>query len=253
LVAGAGHPDLFWLDPPLRIEAVRELQHDLALSPTEGRRRIAVLPAIEEASLGAANSLLKTLEEPPRRVIIVLTTAAPQDVLPTIRSRCRLVPLRALTVPAVAAALTERWDVPAERAALLARLSGGRLGWAVGALEDEAVLEGRDAWLDDLQRALSADRATRIDLAGTLAAGDGAATGLAVWTSWWRDLLLAQQGLDEAVVNLDRRDDLRAAARRYGPEQVTGALRALEDALRRLAANTNPRLAFEVLLLELPS
>ncbi len=98
LVAADAWPDVHMLGAPLRIEAVRELQHDLALAPNESPHRVAIVPEVELATLGAANSLLKTLEEPPRQVVLLLTTADPGAVLPTIRSRCQVLPLRPLPV-----------------------------------------------------------------------------------------------------------------------------------------------------------
>ncbi len=233
---------------------MRELQRDLILAPNEGPRRIVVLPEIESASLGAANSLLKTLEEPPGHVVLVLTTAEIGAVLPTIRSRCQPVPLRPMALGEVEAALTAEWGVEQERAVLLARLSGGRLGWAVRALEDESVLTARRSWLDGLMRVLGANLATRFELAAELArAGEGIAEGLTVWASWWRDLLLVHHGVEEPVVNRDCIADLNAAADRYRATDAARSLRAVEDALRRLAANTAPQITLEVLLLELPA
>jgi DNA polymerase-3 subunit delta' len=253
LVAADGWPDLHIMAPPLRIEAVRALQHDLALAPGEGRYRIAILPEVELASPGAANSLLKTLEEPPRQVILLLTTADPGAVLPTVRSRCQLLPLRPLTTDAAQAALSAGWAVDPERAALLARLSGGRLGWAVRALADDTLLGARAAWLDGLARARAANLADRLALAAELTrANDPLPDGLAVWGSWWRDVLLTLHGLADGVVNRDRAAELEAAAARYGPRQVVGCLRGIDAALRQLAANTGPQLALEVLLLEMP-
>lgn len=255
LVAQGGWADLHVVPPPLRIDQARELQRELALTPGEADHRVAVVPEIELASAGAANSLLKLLEEPPRQAVLILTTAAIGDVLPTIQSRCRIVTMRPLAAGVVAEALERHWDVEEDRARLLARLSGGRLGWAVRALAEPAHLERRAAWLDHLHEALGADRAGRMDLAGqwTKAEGDALPDGLSVWGSWWRDLLLLHHGLDAPIVNRDRLDELRAARRRFGPSDAVRALRSVEEALRRLAANTQPLLTLEVLCLELPS
>lgn len=253
LVASGGHPDLHWREPQLRIDVVRELQRELALAPGESARRVAVLPDIETASLGAANSLLKTLEEPPRHAVLVLTAGDSQAVLATVRSRCRCLSLQPMMVEAVAAALVSGWGVPEDRAQLLARLSGGRLGWAARAVADETVLTERQTWLDGLAGLLGAGVAARLRLAAELARAEAVVEGLSVWMSWWRDLLLVLHGVEVSVVNRDRLEELRAAAGHHEAADVVASLRAIEDALRRLAANTSPQLTLEALFLELPS
>ena len=86
---------------------------------------------------------MKSLEEPPPQVILLLTATRRDQVLPTILSRCQLVGLRPLPLEQVQTALQERWHVDEERAALLARLSGGRLGWAVTAHTDPDLWQAR--------------------------------------------------------------------------------------------------------------
>ena len=253
LVAAGGHPDVQLVIPPLRIESVRQLQRELVLAPTESERRVVILPDMEDASPSAANSMLKMLEEPPRMAVLLLTTAELRDVLPTVRSRCQTLTLHAMPAARLADLLATAWGVPAERAELLARLAGGRLGWAVRAWQDEAPLASRQVWLDGLAQALATPRLARFELAGALAKlGDELAAGLAVWTSWWRDVLYVHHRLAPAVVNRDRLDELQAAAARFNVGQVVASLNALERALRHLAANANPQLALEVLFLDLP-
>lgn len=253
LSASDAWPDLHHLPVPLRIEAVRELQHDLALAPSASAHRVAILPEVELASLGAINSLLKTLEEPPRQVVLLLTSGDAGAVLPTLLSRCQVLPLRPLGVVQVAAALVEGWGQRVEQAELLARLSGGRLGWAVRSLSDESLLADRETWLAGLARARGAAVAGRLALAAELArTGDGLPAGLATWSAWWRDVLLSGQGLANLIVNRDRAEEVASAAAHYATGQVVAALRAVESALRALAANASPQLTLEVLLLELP-
>ncbi len=254
LVRKGGFPDLHLLEPPIKIEDVRSLQRELHLSPTESRLRVAVLPNIETASLGAANSLLKTLEEPPQSAVLIVTTADADQVLPTVRSRCRLIPLRTLSAAETAAALSEGWSAPGEQARLLSRLSQGRLGWATLAATDEGIAGKRATWLDALSRALRADSAERLACAAALSKQrDDAPVGLTHWLSWWRDLLLLTYGLEGAVVNVDRLEELRAASELFSVSAIVDSIRAVEDALGRLAASANPELALEVLVLELPS
>ncbi len=254
LVAQGGHADLHWVETPLRIEAARELQSALALAPSESAHRVAVLPLIEAASIGAANSLLKLLEEPPAHATLLLTTAAEPEVLPTIRSRARRLLLRPLSPPDAASALQAGWGADAAEADRLARLSAGCLGRAIAILGDADALALHEQWLDRVQTIVGADRAERMALADALAKDrDALPAGLTLWNGWWRDLLLLNLGVDEAFVHGDRGPLMRPVAASLPTARIVDALRATERALAELAAHGSPQLVLEVLLLGLPT
>lgn len=237
----------------IQIDQVRALQSDAAIAPLEGRRKVFIINEIERASLPAANALLKTLEEPPPQVVLLLTTARRDLVLPTILSRCQVIALRALPLAQVRDALQTRWGVDEERAALLAQLSAGRLGWAVTAHTDAGLWELRARHLDALLALTSEGHLGRLAHAETLSrAGGEWETALGLWATWWRDVLLMQHGLPAAVLNLDRKAQLAQQADLYRREQVEAALDDLMQAVRRIKANVNLRLALDVLLLRLP-
>ncbi len=116
-------------------------------------------------------------------------------VLPTVLSRCQIIGLRALPLDDIAAALQSRWDVAEDQAALLARLSGGRLGWAVEAATDPQVWQTRTKYLDDLLTLTGEGYVGRLSYAeGLSRAGENVETALGLWATWWRDVLLVQQG-----------------------------------------------------------
>ncbi len=237
----------------IQIDQVRTLQADAALAPGEGAYRVFIIREIERATLPAANALLKTLEEPPPHVILVLTCVRPDQVLPTIQSRCQVLPLRPLPLGQVESALRRRWSVADERATLLARLSAGNLGWAVQALSDPKLWEQRGQRLDELAALTAQNDFARLVYAEKLTRGaENAEQTLGLWAMWWRDVLLVQQGLDDAVVNFDRLDDLHRQSALYEAGQVQAAVADVTATLRRLRANVNPRLALDVLVLRLP-
>jgi DNA polymerase-3 subunit delta' len=131
LVLRSVHPDVVEVDPPatqIRVEDAQTIVDEVSRSPIEGERKVILLFDAERLRLNeaAANKLLKTLEEPPPRAMIVLVTSGADQFLPTIRSRCQRVDFAFLNAESVAAALRASGVGP-ERAELLARLSGGRL------------------------------------------------------------------------------------------------------------------------------
>ncbi len=258
LVASGNHPDLHIVaservGASLKIEQVRDLQRQLALTPVEARWQIAILRRFEEATTSAANALLKTLEEPPPYVVRAVLASDADRLLPTIVSRCQQIPLRPLSVAVVQRALVERWDAEPEQAELLAHLSGGRLGWAVRTLNDKAALQRRAQRLDDLDRLLTVSITERFRYAAKLAHNPVATQEtLDLWIGWWRDVLLLAAEADAPLTNVDRQSALRDHARRFGVERSTAVIEAMRSATDRLKHNANARLTLEVLMLDFP-
>src|SRR5574340_51815 len=264
-VAHARHPDVllvegvpprydFDKDPPppprsndrerrtLRIRQIRDIERDLARTPFEGRWKVVLLRRFEEAEEPAANAFLKTLEEPPARARLILIARDSSLVLPTIASRCQVVPLRPLAIKTVEQALCERWQVEPSPARLLARLSGGRLGWAARASANPKMLEARSTYLDELAGALSEGQAERLLRADHLAKdSEKLPELLEYWLGWWRDLLLVRSGDGDRITNVDREAALREQAARLSLDQVRQALQAVRETTRYLGQNANAR------------
>ncbi|PJF36239.1 MAG: hypothetical protein CUN49_06495 [Candidatus Thermofonsia Clade 1 bacterium] len=238
----------------LRIEQIRELTRAVALRPVEGRYRVLILRRFHEASPQAMDALLKTLEEPPPHVLLLLTADTTESLLATIKSRCQLLNLRPLPVATVRDALIDQHKVEPERAALIAQLSSGRMGWALDVLKDDSLLKQRAEWLDLLERALGESRTLRFERARHLSENRAALpTLLALWQSYWRDaLLLAHHTAAASITNRDRRHALEQIARSVKAEEIYQTLLAVRRTLRYLQANVNTRLALDALMLELP-
>ncbi|RME48377.1 MAG: DNA polymerase III subunit delta' [Chloroflexi bacterium] len=257
LIADGRHPDVRAIEPDngaIKIDQIRALQRDASLAPVEARWRVFLLPNVERATREAANCLLKTLEEPPAHVVLLLTALDANALLPTVVSRCRLIPLRPLAIGQVQTALEDRWHVEPERAALLARLSAGRIGWAIAALEDSAILERRQVEIETLTSVAGAGRVDRLETAYRLSRDERhLSETLALWLSWWRDLMLVKTGAVHAVTNADHLQTLQRQAAGYELHQIAEMIRAIQQAIRQIDANVNRRLALEVLLLSMPS
>jgi DNA polymerase-3 subunit delta' len=236
----------------IKIDQIRALQHEAVLAPYEGRYRVFVLRRIDRATIEAANSLLKILEEPPSHVVLALTAVHAEALPATVVSRCQRMDLRLAPSQAVVAALRNR-GLSSSRAELLAKLSGGRLGWAIDASREEATMHLRQQDMDQMLDLVAAGRVGRVEFAFAASRDPAVAQRLiASWTSWWRDMLLLLSQGEEHVVNIDRMDELKAMSEQADWHQAWAALRALQTAQARLEANVNARLAMEGLLFQLP-
>lgn len=246
------HPDVTLVEPEgrrLKIDQVRELQHTLSLSPVEGRWRVCIITDFQQATTQAANALLKTLEEPPSRVVLLLTATDADLLLPTIVSRCQVLALRTVPLARLEEALCEHLDGQEKRARLIARLSGGKVGWALSAIEEESRLETRREHLETLLNLLGQGRAARIQAAEDLGKAADLPEIIKRWQGWWRDVLLVSSECEDLVVNIDFIESLRETAEQYAFTEAEEAVRDLEATLEQLDRNVNARLALEVLLL----
>jgi DNA polymerase-3 subunit delta' len=115
----------------IRVSEVRRLGNFFALSAADGGRRVVIVDAADDLNTQAANAILKMLEEPPARTVMLLVSHQPSGLLPTIRSRCRTLRLAPLGPLDIAQALEQAGIAPEGDPAALAELSGGSVGAAV--------------------------------------------------------------------------------------------------------------------------
>lgn len=265
LIANNRHPDVQMLEPTLsgrgkltlKIESIRDLQQNLNLSAYEARYKVAILKRFDSATIGASNAFLKTLEEPPQNVVLILTANDADTLLPTISSRCRTINLRPLPLDLIEQSLSTRWQVGGEQAHLLAHLADGRLGWAVQAAQNEAILQTRVDYLENLHAVLVGSRVKRFQLADKWSRkAENLPEMLQMWLSWWRDLnLLVQQNGTQNQITLINIDDvvlLDELAHQYNVDQAVMSLKQTNLALWQLERNANTRLVIENLLLAYP-
>jgi DNA polymerase-3 subunit delta' len=239
------------------IDHIREMERSANLKPFEGRNRVFIIDGAEHLTTEAANCLLKTLEEPPPNVQLILITTNERLLIPTVRSRCQKLELRPLPIPVVERALVEQWAATAEQAQLLAKLSAGCLGWAVSAFLDESIPNERAEQLSSLLHITSRGRVERFACASQLsnqfAKNRGAVRDvLSLWIDWWRDLLLIKGGCSDFITNIDRESTLYSEAESYHLTGIKGFIRSLQQAMEALGQNANPRLVLEVLMLDIP-
>lgn len=296
-VEHGNHPDLHRLAPEgagqqIRIGQVQGLSLELALLPLEGRFRIAIIEKAQRLNDDAQNALLKTLEEPPAQVVIVLAADDVAKLLPTVVSRCTRVRMGPVPADELSAILAERGVADAARGAALARLTGGRPGAALALAgnSDAVIAQGRLA--RTLIELLGAHRRRRlaaqqelIDDGAVLAAAAGAALPsdeeapppktrarsasgtrraspaerraavaqvIAVWREVARDLAVAARGGGRELHQIELLDELTRAGSAVDPAAVTAFLQRIDNLGRALDSYANPELVLDTLLLEWP-
>jgi DNA polymerase-3 subunit delta' len=236
----------------IRISQIRELQKTINLKPYQSRYRVLIFLRFQQANVEACNALLKTLEEAPSYAVLILTADNPEQLLPTIVSRCEVLRLRPLNIENVQKALESR-GVDAERAKLIAHISGGRFGYALRMLEDETLLEKREERLNDLQRLIAATRVEKFAYADRLSKDkESMRQVVSFWLSYWRDVMLRTARAATPLVNVDRHIEIEDLASQLDLSAARSIVSHLEAALEKMEKNVNSRLLAEVLLLDLP-
>jgi DNA polymerase-3 subunit delta' len=241
-VAVRSHPDLMVLErigeegkprKVIPVDEARRLGEFFSKSPASAPHRVAIIDAADDLNVNAANAILKTLEEPPPRGVLLMVSHSPGRLLPTVRSRCRRLAFAPMETEAAAAFVADKVDLTAEDALRLAKMAKGAPGraWAMAG-------EGAIA-LDDAARELLAglpglDPAAALSLADRFRGPEGQAQfnllferlaerahafamerldagprGLDAWAGAWETLQRLPR--ETEALNLDRTDALFTA------------------------------------------
>jgi DNA polymerase III subunit delta' len=241
----------------ISIDQIKQIQHSVSLPPFEGKCKVFIIDHAELMSTEAANCLLKTLEEPGDNVVFLLLTVNDRLLPSTVVSRCQRLEILPLSIKDVQSALVSQWGVTPERARLLAGLSHGCPGQAIAAALNDSLLEKRNEDLSKLVSIITSDYEARFAFATQLAAqftqNRRLVSGLlAMWLDYWRDLMLVKLNCSDMITNSDHLAGLVEMARGYTLGQIRGFMESIRQAGEQLRQNANPRLALEVLMLDIP-
>jgi len=291
LIASGTHPDVRFLTPAdgsgqsvIPIETIRdEFVYDVNLRPVVGRYKVYVIDPTERTAPLAIHTILKVLEEPPRYAVTILVSSVPAALPATIPSRCQQIAFQLAGIAPIERHLVKMGLKPAE-AASLARLSGGRVAWAIRAAQRPEVLAARRNLLDlcagvqarGLPASLRTAEEIRLQAADLARAQVEAGSKLPqeedvrdqttsplkeravraelpwcldVMVSWYRDLLAVRQGA--ALLNPDYESALRERAGARADRRTEHAIERILGAKRSIERNANLDLALESLAIEL--
>lgn len=236
----------------LKVDQIRDVRRFLTYKPYQSNYRVALFLRFQEANESAANALLKTLEEAPSYAVLILTADSPEQLLPTIVSRCEVLRLRPLKIEEVRQALEDK-GFEANQSKWVAHISGGRYGAARQLIGSEELSIEREERLDELHNLISGSRVQKFAYAEKLAKDrDAMRQTILIWLTYWRDVMLRTAQADTPLINMDRNMEIEDLASRMNLSTARLTVRGLESALEKMDANVNPRLLAEVMLLDLP-
>jgi DNA polymerase-3 subunit delta' len=204
-------------------------------------------------SVEAANCLLKTLEEPPQHVIILLLTSQESALLPTVVSRCQRFELKPVAVAEIESRLKYFNGCYPDKIKLVSRLSGGCLGWAISALDDDSYLQGRDLRLGEFASLLTRSWSDRLLYIQQLPSDRNSMEEvIKLWLSWCRDVMLLKYNCEDAAINVDKINDIKSWANMLTILEIKEFINSLNRTLVNLSYNANLHLLLEVIMLDMP-
>jgi DNA polymerase-3 subunit delta' len=254
-IASTGHPDVHILVPDgdeIKIDQIRQIQADLSLKPFEGAKKVLIMDGAESMNPASSNAFLKTLEEPPGDVLIILVTSMPQGLLQTIRSRCQEIRFHPLPRHTLAATLMNRRGLSEEDAWFLSALSQGSMGRGL-----EMDVEQEKAIRDEvmaLWRGLgSMSPAAVLSQAEALARDrDRLERFLDIGVVWLRDVLVYGSTGDERLLVQGRaRDRQQEWGQQFSVPRMLADLDMLFSSRGLLDRRVSAQLVAENLLLKL--
>ena len=242
-----GHVDILRLSAP-KVTELRDALSFAAQKPYEARCKAIVIESADDMTDAAANSLLKTLEEPPADTVFLLSARSVSGVLPTIASRCALVPVS--PEPDASRLIARVLSVDDVTAGILADLSGGFLDEARRIRDDAGLLGKREELIAQCRKLLLQKNMAISAFADFLESGkDQIIPLLTMMQSYFRDILMYQKTQDAAlIVNADFADDIRDAASRFTSGAISNMINVILETERRFLFPVNFRLAAEKML-----
>ncbi len=250
------HPDLHYIthekSGSIGVGEIREqLARDVSIRPYSSKYKIYIIDEAEKLTEAAQNALLKTIEEPPSYVVIMLLTNNDSLLLPTVHSRCMKLDLREIPAEKVKSYLMEQYSLPDYKAKVIAAYSQGNIGRAVEMASSDSFEQMNDFVLG-LMKKLDEMEVYEIVMAIRDMSGykENAIRLLDLMEVWYHDILILKATNDpNQIVYSDEYRTLSKKAVRSSYPGLQEVLKALEKAKVRLRANVNFEVAMELLIL----
>ncbi len=234
----------------IKIDQIKAIQGEMAYSPFEGKKRVFIIDNADKMNTEAANSLLKTLEEPARNSIIILVSSKPNFLLPTIVSRCQQMRFTTAPIETVKRLLIEK-GINNSDADLIASAAHGRIGIALNT-DASAIKEKRDEYLNLLSAAVSGNTGNIFLSVEKYAKDSNAAMEIFEWFYiWLRDVIIFKEtGETRYLTNSDRLDEIKKWAE-INTTKYLDILKSITDIQKAFSRNINKQLAMEKVMMEI--
>lgn len=252
-IESGNHPDIIQIKPAgpfIKIAQVRALIHALAMKPYEARTRVVIIQDAQSMNPAAGNALLKILEEPPERTILILIASQTMDLLPTVVSRCQHIRFNPISAEKMKTLLIDKHRLKPEDAMAISAMANGSFSRATAMLETNWI--ARRNWILEEMKLLSSRPVGHILAFAERLSQDNETISEAfeVITSWLRDLIIAKYN-PEKIIHQDIADEIKLVSQSMRVTELLSKIDLVRTTQTSIRENTNFRLAMEVMLLKL--
>jgi DNA polymerase-3 subunit delta' len=252
-IAAGNHPDIVQIKPSgplIKIDQIRTLLQTLSMKPYEAETRVVILSEAHCMNAAASNALLKILEEPPDRSMLILSATRKSDLLPTIVSRCQPVRFNRISNETIIAFIEKEHGLKPQEAEIISAMAHGSLIKAQMMIEQNWLHHRK--WMLAEMRFLSLQPMARLfALAEKLSREkEMLAERLEIIKIWFRDLIVNRYDT-EKIINTDVADQVRTASCQTDMATLLAKVEAIQNAQNQLTTNTHLRLSMERLLIQL--
>lgn len=242
------HPDVHWIKTQqsrkILIDEIRLAQREISLKSYEGKLKVLIILEAHNMTEEAANSLLKTLEEPPGHSLIILTSTDINGLLPTIISRCQIIRFYPINYERLKAILTQRHKLKPNDLHFLSAQAEGSLGRALS-LQDQDALGKKNRLIERVCR--FDRRSSSIDVFN-LKDKKELANQIRYLLNWFRDILIFKVGLPaSSIINADRLEGIKSQAKMFNLQELEQIITEIDQTHRLIESNVNPKIALEVM------
>ncbi|HEX2945115.1 MAG TPA: DNA polymerase III subunit delta' [Clostridia bacterium] len=256
LFKNGSNPDFHRIDTEeasIGVDKIRDVLADVAIKPVYSKRKVYIVEDAEKMTEQAQNCLLKTFEEPPEYVVIILLTANYEALLETVRSRAQHLHFRKYTRDQVRQALALKVENDDELSKLAVDYSDGSIGLALELACSGDFSRLRDRTLAMLPGAEKGKTASILEFTAFIEENrESVGLLLDILLLYYRDLLvMCETGNENMLINSDKKDMILNNAQTHSSRGIVGKIDALEATRRALKQNANLQLAVDNLLISL--
>jgi len=257
------HPDVYFIEKledkkNISIEQIRELEHKLSMRSFLTAYKIAVINEAEKMTIEAFNSLLKTLEEPTPKTIIIIIASKLNQIPSTILSRCQVLKFNLISNKKILNYLVKLGKSKKE-AQEITSLSQGRPGLAISYIQDNVLLENYQDKIDDVLKIINGSVKEKFNIIDKIIPkrmsineiNESLVSVIDIWSYFFRDLILIKSENLNNITNIFIKNKLIILANKYKVEHLYIFLKKIDETKKLLSQNINPKLLLENLVINL--
>ena len=251
-ILGGRHPDFILIEPQgkqIQIDQIRDLSWRLSLKPIKAQLKAAIIDESHSMTREAQNCFLKTLEEPKGNTLLILVTEKPNFLLPTIISRCQIIKFYPVKKDEIERYLKNQGGSSKGEIEEIAKISQGRPGRAVELASSKEKFEFYKKRTKELDEILNSNLATRFQYAKDLSRQENLREILEIWLNYFRNIFIKNSSTSQATTKGEEENLFSSPSK---VEHLKSILQQIQRTIYLISTtNINPRLALEILMLEL--